>query len=149
MEDAIIGFRKAHDQVERLVDAVAQADEANDIVVASYSAGGTDFNRVYLIQSVQFAQQDQLVLARASEVLNLIKIYRALGGGWQIRCPNLIGSVANPAMMASEQEALSPEFSGTEFPAPGMSSAELSSAELSSPELPAPELSEAVAPEPE
>lgn len=154
VEDAIIGFRKAHDQVERLVDAVAQADEASDIVVTLYRTGATDFNRVYLIQSVQFAQQDQLVLARASEVLNLIKIYRALGGGWQIRCPNLIGSVANPAMMASEQEALSPEFSGTEFsgtefPAPGMSSAELSSAELSSPELPAPELSEAVAPEPE
>ena len=93
------------------------------------------------------------MLARASEVLNLIKIYRALGGGWQIRCPNLIGSVANPAMMASEQDALSPEFSGTEFsgtvPAPGMSSPELSSAELSSAELPAPELTEAVAPEPE
>ncbi|MGI9518273.1 MAG: efflux transporter outer membrane subunit [Pirellulaceae bacterium] len=85
-EDAIIGFLKAQEQSDRLSDAVAEADEAAEIAVTLYRTGAIDFNRVFVIQSVQFAQQEGLVLSQANEVFNLIQIYRALGGGWESRC---------------------------------------------------------------
>ncbi|MFG0254713.1 MAG: TolC family protein, partial [Rhodopirellula sp. JB053] len=77
VEDALVGFLKAQEQVEKLSEAVGNVNEAEEIAVTLYRTGATDFNRVFLIQSIQFSQQDQLVVARANETLNLIKVYRA------------------------------------------------------------------------
>ena len=85
VEDSIAGFLNAQEQAARLGLAVQEIDEAEAIVLTLYKTGATDFNRVFLIQSVQFAQQEQLVNTRTDVVLNLINIYRALGGGWEIR----------------------------------------------------------------
>jgi len=93
VEDAMIGFLKAQDRAEKLADAVAQVNEAENIALTLYDTGGIDFNRVFVIQAFQFAQQDDWVVSRASVALNLIRIYRALGGGWQIRCPGGDGGV--------------------------------------------------------
>ena len=87
VEDAMIGFLKSQDRADKLADAVAQVNEAESIALTLYDTGGTDFNRVFVIQAFQFTQQDDWVVSRASVVLNLIRIYRALGGGWQFRCP--------------------------------------------------------------
>ncbi len=85
-ENSIIGFLKSLEQSARLADAVAEADEAAEIGVTLYRTGAIDFNRVFTLQAVQFAQQEGLVLSQANEVFNLIQIYRALGGGWESRC---------------------------------------------------------------
>ncbi|MCO8124186.1 efflux transporter outer membrane subunit [Stieleria sp. TO1_6] len=87
VEDAMIGFLKAQEQADELADAVAQVNEAEKIAETLYQTGATDFNRVFVIQAFQFAQQDDLVVSRASVVFNLINLYKSLGGGWQIRCP--------------------------------------------------------------
>lgn len=110
VEDAIVGFMKAQEQAVELAEAVEQANEAGEIAQTLYRTGATDFDRVYLIQSVQFSQQDQLVAARANVVLNLIKIYRALGGGWQIRCPsyNAASTVEVQAELTTDQELMNP-----------------------------------------
>jgi hypothetical protein len=44
-----------------------------------------DFNRVALLEQNLVQQQDLLVQARAEVALGLIEVYRALGGGWEIR----------------------------------------------------------------
>jgi len=97
VEDAMISLVKAQETVAQLEDAVAQADEAVGIADTLYQTGAIDFNRVYLLESVRLAQQDQLVLSRANVVQSLIQLYRALGGGWQIRSA---GYQVGPAMPA-------------------------------------------------
>lgn len=91
VEDAIVGFLKEQDRADQLAEAVSEINQAEQIALTLYETGATDFNRVYLIQSVQLSQKNDLIASRASITLNLIRIYRALGGGWQIRCPGNSG----------------------------------------------------------
>lgn len=93
VEDAIVGFLKAQDRADKLAQAVGQVNEAEEIALTLYKTGATDFNRVFLIQAFQFSQQDELVVSRAAAVLNLIQIYKSLGGGWEIRCRNRVSSL--------------------------------------------------------
>ncbi|QDS92437.1 Toluene efflux pump outer membrane protein TtgF precursor [Roseimaritima multifibrata] len=84
-EDAIVGFLKSQDQTDKLQLAVADISELNDLLLVQANAGATDFNRVFVVQSQLTAQQDSLATSRGAIALNLIQIYRSLGGGWQIR----------------------------------------------------------------
>ena len=58
---------------------------ANEVGVSQYQTGTIDFNRVFNLETTQVQQQDQLAIARGNIALNLISVYRALGGGWEIR----------------------------------------------------------------
>jgi outer membrane protein TolC len=87
VEDSIIGFLKAQEQADQLAIGVSEVNAAESIAMTLYQSGAIDFNRVFVIQSLQFAQQDDLIVSRANAVLNLIGIYRSLGGGWEVRCP--------------------------------------------------------------
>ena len=50
------------------------------------SAGAVDFTRVSQLEQTLVQQQDVLTQARGEIATGLIQVYRALGGGWQIRC---------------------------------------------------------------
>ena len=52
-----------------------------------YDTGLTDFNNVLVTQRDLFSQQDQLVVTEAEVVVNLITLYKALGGGWDLDDP--------------------------------------------------------------
>jgi hypothetical protein len=56
-----------------------------EIVVAQYSQGVTDLTRVTLLQQNLVPLEDTLAQAQGEIATGLIQIYRALGGGWQIR----------------------------------------------------------------
>ena len=49
-----------------------------------YDTGLTDFNNVLVTQRDLFSQQDQLVASEAEVIVNLITLYKALGGGWDL-----------------------------------------------------------------
>ena len=55
-----------------------------DPVIVQYETGLTDFNNVLDTQRSLFDQQDELVARQTNVVLNLIRIYKTLGGGWPI-----------------------------------------------------------------
>jgi hypothetical protein len=42
---------------------------------------------VFVLQGDLVRKQDQLAAAQGDVVTSLISVYKALGGGWQIRCP--------------------------------------------------------------
>lgn len=84
-EDAIVGFLKSQEQTEKLRLAVRDITELNRILLTQANAGATNFDRVFVVQAQATAQQDNLAQAEGSIALNLIRVYRALGGGWQIR----------------------------------------------------------------
>ncbi len=84
-EDAIVGFLKAQDQTESLRLAVKDIQALNSVLLTQANAGATDFNRVFVVQAATTAQQNTLAASQGEIALNLIRIFRALGGGWQIR----------------------------------------------------------------
>ncbi len=87
VEDALVAFVQTQQQAARLDESVKEAARSVDLVLIQFQGGVTDFNRVYNTQSTLVTQQDQLASTRGNISLNLIDVYRALGGGWQCFVP--------------------------------------------------------------
>ena len=105
-EDAIVGFRASQQQTDKLQQAVDDALELNSLLLVQANAGATDFNRVFVVQTALTAQQDSLATSQGDIALNLIRIYRSLGGGWQIRLQQgapTFSPIAAEALMAAPE----------------------------------------------
>jgi outer membrane protein TolC len=86
VENGMVQYIKAHDEVKYLNESVLESRKAVRIGTAEYEAGKVDFNRVAVLEQ-NLVQQDLLLTqARGDVTLGLIQVYRALGGGWQIKC---------------------------------------------------------------
>jgi NodT family efflux transporter outer membrane factor (OMF) lipoprotein len=86
VENGLVTFLEAQDQVKFLRESVRAAEKAVTVALAQYRGGTVDFNRVALVEQNLVTQQNLLAQAQGSIALGLIQVYRALGGGWQIRC---------------------------------------------------------------
>jgi NodT family efflux transporter outer membrane factor (OMF) lipoprotein len=84
-EDAIVAFLQAQQQALYLRKATSAAVESRDLVQSLYQGGKADFGRVYVSELVLAQQQDALAIAEGAIASSLVDIYRALGGGWQLR----------------------------------------------------------------
>ncbi len=84
VKNAIVAHKQEKIRRNWLLAAVAATREAVDLVVVQYETGLTDFNNVLITQKSLFNQQDELVVSQANVVLNLIRLYKALGGGWPV-----------------------------------------------------------------
>jgi NodT family efflux transporter outer membrane factor (OMF) lipoprotein len=105
VENGVTRFLNAQQQVKFLAASTRAAEQSVQLVRSQYDAGKTDFNRVLVVEQALAQQQDQLALAEGSVVQNLVDIYKALGGGWQIRLDN----AANPtAAVIAQPTALVP-----------------------------------------
>lgn len=85
VENGLVTFLKAHRRVKLQSASVDDAEKAVKIVVAQYRAGTIDFTRVTQLELLLVQQQDVLTQARGEIATGLIQVYKALGGGWQIR----------------------------------------------------------------
>jgi outer membrane protein TolC len=105
-EDALVAFLKAQQQVIYLQQSVVASRDSLGLVQQQYDAGKTDFNRVFNIQQLLTQQEDQLAVAEGTVAGGLVQLYKALGGGWQIR---LAGSESPPVAAAAETGEPAPE----------------------------------------
>jgi hypothetical protein len=85
VEDALVGFLRGNEQVARLGRAVAAANRAVELALIQYREGAADFTRVLTAQQSKLHEDDELVSARGAVTLSVIRLYKALGGGWEIR----------------------------------------------------------------
>jgi len=85
VENAVITFLKSQEQVKALEYSVKATQRSVELALIQYRGGSIDFNRVFNLESALVQQQDQLAEAQANVVIGLIRVYKALGGGWQIR----------------------------------------------------------------
>ena len=85
VEDAMVGFLKTKEQIKDLQISVDATRHAVDIALAQYREGIEDYNRVINAQQFLVQQQDRLTNAQSDVARNLIALYKALGGGWEIR----------------------------------------------------------------
>jgi NodT family efflux transporter outer membrane factor (OMF) lipoprotein len=79
------GFLRSQEQARDQARAVEAAREALRIGRDQFRVGIIPFNTVFNLETTQVQQQDQLVVAQGNIALNLISVYRALGGGWELR----------------------------------------------------------------
>src|SRR5438445_7899020 len=85
VENGLVTFLKAQQRTKFQAESVAAADKAVKIALVQYKAGTIDFTRVTQLETTLVQLQDTLAQARGEIALGLIQVYRALGGGWQIR----------------------------------------------------------------
>jgi hypothetical protein len=85
VEDALVAFLLTQEQTRSLGESVAAANRTVEITNEQYTQGAVDFTPVFLFESVLTTQQDVYAASQGDMALSLIAVYRALGGGWQIR----------------------------------------------------------------
>ena len=85
VEDALVGFLRAQEQVVFLKQSVEAAKRSVDLALIQYGEGIADYQLVLDTQQSLFAQQESLTSVRGEIATNLIAMYRALGGGWELR----------------------------------------------------------------
>lgn len=83
VEDALTAFLNAQQQAASLEDSVREAKRSVDLVMLQFEGGLIDFNRVFNTQTTLLTAQDQLATTRGNIALQLIQVYRAMGGGWE------------------------------------------------------------------
>jgi NodT family efflux transporter outer membrane factor (OMF) lipoprotein len=86
VENGLVTFLESQEQVRYLSESVTAADKAVTVALAQYRGGTVDFNRVALVEQNLVTQQNLLAQAQGSIALGLIQVYRALGGGWELKC---------------------------------------------------------------
>ena len=85
VEDGLVEFLKAQERIGFLKRSVDAAGRSADLALKQYRGGSTDYTTVIQAQQALLAEQDRLAGTRGELPLGLVAVYRALGGGWQIR----------------------------------------------------------------
>lgn len=87
VEDALVAFLENQQRVQHLEKAVAETQEALRLLTISFEEGDISFTGVFVLQGELATRQDQLAESRGDVIASLISLYKALGGGWEIRYP--------------------------------------------------------------
>jgi NodT family efflux transporter outer membrane factor (OMF) lipoprotein len=85
VEDGLVEFLKAQERIDFLKTSVDAAKRSADLALMQYRGGSTDYTTVIMAQQALLSEQDRLAATRGESPLGLVAVYRALGGGWQIR----------------------------------------------------------------
>jgi NodT family efflux transporter outer membrane factor (OMF) lipoprotein len=127
VEDAITGYVRGQTQQEILSRGVAAAKRSTDISLLRYQEGFSDYQRVLQAQQSLFGQQQRYVNARSDTVRNLTALYKALGGGWEIRTGRsfvdeetiqVMNERTNWGNLLEVEAAENPDKTGKVFPQP-------------------------------
>ena len=81
-ENAMVAYEKEVQRRGRLSQAVGATQRSLDLVLTQYTAGLTDFQNVLDTQRTLLVREDELAVAEGLVAGNLVRLYRALGGGW-------------------------------------------------------------------
>jgi NodT family efflux transporter outer membrane factor (OMF) lipoprotein len=120
VENGLVTYLRAQQRARFENESVNAEMAAFKQAIVQYKNGLTDYNRVVVIQERLVDRQQTLAEANGQIALGLIQVYKALGGGWQIRCapaasgtaapiPNLEGlTPINPVEMAPKKPGAEP-----------------------------------------
>lgn len=89
VENALIAYVREQDRRDGLERATRAAGQAELLARERYKTGLVDFNNVLEAQRSRLSFQDQLVRSQGEVTADLIRLYKALGGGWQSMAPAL------------------------------------------------------------
>lgn len=84
-ENALSGFVNAQKQRQELQKSYDSAKRSVELSLYQYQEGIVDYQRVLDSQRSLFNTQDALTRSNSEITINLINLYKAVGGGWEIR----------------------------------------------------------------
>lgn len=84
-EDAMVAFVRSQDERGFREQSETSARRAVDLALTQYREGATDYTTVLTTQENLVDAQDRLVFVQGDVARSLVALYKALGGGWQIR----------------------------------------------------------------
>jgi NodT family efflux transporter outer membrane factor (OMF) lipoprotein len=82
VENALVAFREEQERRQALSEAAGAAERASALSRDQYSSGLVDFESVLASERSLVSLQDQLATSEGEVTANLIRLYKALGGGW-------------------------------------------------------------------
>ena len=85
VEDNLVAFLRAQERAEFLGQSAAAAKRSLDLAVLQYREGIKDFTTVLVAQQALLTEQDNLAATLGTISSSLVGVYKALGGGWEIR----------------------------------------------------------------
>ena len=83
IENVLVAYASEQHRYQALMAATEAAQQADMLAQDQYQVGLVDFNNVLDAQRSLLLLQDQLILSEGSVTANLIRLYKALGGGWE------------------------------------------------------------------
>jgi NodT family efflux transporter outer membrane factor (OMF) lipoprotein len=83
VENALVAYAKEQARYEALADAVAANRRALELSSALYTTGIGEFLSVLDAERSLHRTEDELAASQGTVSLNLVALYKALGGGWQ------------------------------------------------------------------
>jgi outer membrane protein, multidrug efflux system len=83
VSDALVGYRKGRDFREQQQMLNQAATDARRLAEIRYRGGATSYLEVLDSDTRMFSAELGVTQAELSELLSLVQLYRALGGGWQ------------------------------------------------------------------
>ena len=85
VENAITAYLESHKQLEVYHLAAAASQRSVEVATIQYQEGATDFNTLISTLAANTQQQDLVSITQGSVATRLVQVYKALGGGWEIR----------------------------------------------------------------
>ncbi len=82
VENALVAFAEEQSRRQSLLDATTAAKQAAELAKTKYQAGLTDFSNVLDADRSLLSFEDELAQSEGKVTANLIRLYKALGGGW-------------------------------------------------------------------
>jgi NodT family efflux transporter outer membrane factor (OMF) lipoprotein len=124
VENGLVQFLRARQREAFQHRSADDEKVAVDELEAYYAAGVVDLSNPAVLTQVTLLQQnlvtaeDTLAQAQGEIALGLIQVYRALGGGWQMRCTG-----CEPGVLPPGAPAAAPESIPAPAPSPGRAAA--------------------------
>jgi len=84
VDTALVNYNREQVRWQALSQAVASNQKAFSLADELYRKGATSYLQVLDVQRNLFAAQDALTRSEQQVALNLVALYKALGGGWDV-----------------------------------------------------------------
>ena len=82
VENALAAYAGEQSRRQSLIDSIQAAQRAAELAQHKYQAGLTDFSNVLDAQRSLLSFRDQLAQSEGAVTSDLVRLYKALGGGW-------------------------------------------------------------------
>jgi outer membrane protein TolC len=85
VEDGLSAFYTSQEALTNLDTAATAAVRSTQLSLLQYKAGETTYTTVITSEQSQLTIEDSVASTKGNVALGLISVYRALGGGWELR----------------------------------------------------------------
>jgi outer membrane protein TolC len=84
VQDGIVGYLKTLEATSAQQNAVTSARRSVELASIQYKEGAIDYQRVLDSQRTLLQENNKLVNLRSNAATNVVSLYKALGGGWEM-----------------------------------------------------------------